>query len=159
MPPQFHGILIRFLSGTLGLCVLTMAGLAVLQVILRYVFASALMWVEEVSVMIMLWMTWLGASLLWLTRGHIAVDLLTTQFSRHIRKALASVTDIIGIVLSGTLLVASLETLTTLAGMELDTLPIELSIKYYPIPVGAIFLGLAAALDFWFWKRDQEPEP
>lgn len=159
MVPHFRQIFIRLLGVTLGLCVMGLAGLAVLQVLLRYVFASPLMWVEEVSVMIMLWMTWLGISLLWLTKSHIVVDLLTNQLSPPMQKALAALVDILAVIAAGTLFVVSQETLRTLAGLELDSLVIDLAIKYYPVPAGAVGLMLAALLNLWSRIGGKEPEP
>jgi TRAP-type C4-dicarboxylate transport system permease small subunit len=107
------------------------------------------MWVEEISVMIMLWITWLGASLLWITRSHIVVDLLTSQFSKQVQRILVSLIDILTVIAAVTLLIVSIVTLRSLAGLELDSLAIDLSIKYYPVPIGAIGIGLAALLDLW----------
>jgi len=137
---------------------MAMTGLAVLQVVLRYVFASSLIWVEEVSVIIMLWMTWLGVSVLWLTQSHIAVDFLTGRLSQRINRVLAVIFNGIAIIIAGAILWVSRETLSTMVGMELDTLAIDLSIKYYPVPVGAVGLGLAALLDLCDKLCKQEVE-
>jgi TRAP-type C4-dicarboxylate transport system permease small subunit len=144
---RIRKVVVRCLSAALGTCVMAMTGLAVLQVVLRYVFASSLIWVEEVSVIIMLWMTWLGVSVLWLTQSHIAVDFLSGRLSQRINRVLAVIFNGIAIIIAGAILWVSRETLSTMVGMELDTLAIDLSIKYYPVPVGAVGLGLAALLD------------
>lgn len=153
---RIRNVVVRCLSAALGTCVMAMTGLAVLQVVLRYVFASSLIWVEEVSVIIMLWMTWLGVSVLWLTQSHIAVDFLTSRLSQRINRVLAVIFNGIAIIIAGAILWASRETLSTMVGMELDTLAIDLSIKYYPVPVGAVGLGLAALLDLCDKLRKQE---
>ena len=154
----FRNIVVRCLTAALGTCVIAMTGLAVLQVILRYVFAASLIWVEEVSVIIMLWMTWLGVTVLWLTRSHIAVDFLTGRLSQRTNRALVVIFNGIAIIVAGGLLWASRETLSTMVGMELDTLAIDLSIKYYPVPVGAVGLALAAFLDLCDKLRKPEVE-
>ena len=153
---QIRNILIRYLGAFLGACVVTMTGLAILQVILRYVFAASFIWVEEVSVIMMLWMTWLGATVLWLTQSHIAVDFLTGRCSRHANKILTVMFDGLAILIAAALVWASRETLVTMVGMELDTLTIDLRIKYYPVFVGAIGLGLAACLDLCSQFRKSE---
>jgi TRAP-type C4-dicarboxylate transport system permease small subunit len=153
---RFWNIVVRWLSATLGTCVIAMTGLAILQVVLRYVFSASLIWVEEVSVIIMLWMTWLGVTVLWLTQSHIAVDFLTGRLSQRSNRVLAVIFDGMAIIIAGALLWVSRETLSTMVGMELDTLAIDLSIKYYPIPVGAIGLGIAAFLDLCCKLRNQE---
>jgi TRAP-type C4-dicarboxylate transport system permease small subunit len=155
---RFRNIVVRYLSAALGTCVIAMTGLAVLQVVLRYVFAASLIWVEEVSVIIMLWMTWLGVTVLWLTQSHIAVDFLTSRLSQRTNRALVMIFNGIAIIIAGAILWASRETLSTMVGMELDTLAIDLSIKYYPVPIGAVGLGLAAFLDLCDKLRKQEVE-
>jgi TRAP-type C4-dicarboxylate transport system permease small subunit len=159
MLPFIRTFFVRVLGVALGVCVMILAGFAVLQVILRYVFNSPLMWIEEISVMIMLWMTWLGITLLWLTKSHIVVDLLTNQLSRPLQRALASLVDIIAVLAAGTLFVASQETLRTLAGLEFDSLAIDLAIKYYPVPAGAVGMLLAALLNLWSRLSSEESEP
>lgn len=158
MELYFRRMLVRLLGVALGLCVTGLGGLAVLQVLLRYVFASPLMWVEEVSVMIMLWMTWLGISFLWLTKSHIVVDLLTNQLSLSMQKALGSLVDILALSAAGILFVVSQETLRTLAGLELDSLALDLAIKYYPLPAGAVLLVLVAVLNLWSRNSGQESQ-
>jgi TRAP-type C4-dicarboxylate transport system permease small subunit len=156
MEQRFRTILIQLLSNSLGLCVMSMGGLAVLQVALRYIFSSPLIWVEEISVMIMLWMTWLGISLLWVSQSHIVVDIFTSHFSHRLQRALASLIDVIAVIAAVSLLIVSRETLKAMAGMELDSLAVDVAIKYYPIPVGAVGLGLAALLDLWSWYQAKE---
>ena len=157
--PLFRNIVIRCLSAALGACVMAMTGLAILQVALRYGFSASLVWIEEISVIIMLWMTWLGVAVLWLTQSHIAVDLLISRLSQYANRVLAVVFDGIAIIIAVALLWASRETLSTMVGMELDTLAFDLSIKYYPVPVGAVGLGLAAFLDLCDKLRKKEAEP
>jgi TRAP-type C4-dicarboxylate transport system permease small subunit len=137
---------------------MAMTGLAILQVVLRYVFTASLIWVEEVSVIIMLWMTWLGVTVLWLTQSHIAVDFLTSRLSQHTNRVLVLIFNGIAIIIAGALLLASRETLSTMVGMELDTLAIDLSIKYYPVTVGAVGLALAAFIDLCDKLRKPEVE-
>ena len=86
-------------------------------------------------------------TVLWLTQSHIAVDFLTSHLSQRTNRTLVVIIDGIAIIIAGALLWASRETLSTMVGMELDTLAIDLRIKYYPVPVGAVGLGLAAFLD------------
>ena len=154
----FNQVFVQFLRCSLGLCVAALAGLAALQVILRYIIAASLMWVEEVSVIIMLWLTWLGISLLWMTKSHIVVDLLTSRLPRQIQKTMASIIDIVVCIAAFTLFIISRETLQTSTGMELDTLAVDLTIKYYPIPIGAIGLIVAAMLNLWNRHSGRGPD-
>ena len=131
---------ILILQVTIGLCVAVLVGLALFQVVLRYVFASSLIWVEEVSVMIMIWMAWLGVSLLWLQGSHICLDIVLTKLSASAKHSFACFMDILIMIAAATLFVVS----------------IDLSIKYYPVTVGSVGLIFAALLNIWTRHHDEK---
>jgi TRAP-type C4-dicarboxylate transport system permease small subunit len=139
---------IRLLETMIGLSMLVLTALACLQVLLRYGFGASLFWVEEISVMLMIWMAWLGASLLWLKSGHLGVDLLIQNRSPRTKAIMARTTDLMVATGSIALALASLRTLQAFQGMSLGTLDIDASIKYLPIPVGALCLAAAALVNF-----------
>ena len=147
---------ILMLQVTIGLCVAVLVGLALFQVVLRYVFASSLIWVEEVSVMIMIWMAWLGVSLLWLQGSHICLDIVLTKLSASAKHSFAYFMDILIMIAAATLFVVSLETVRAFVGLELSALSIDLSIKYYPVTVGSVCLIFAALLNIWNRHHDEK---
>ncbi len=56
--------------------IVVMAGLVLLQVVLRYVFLAPLMWVEEASIFLMIWMTFVGAGIALRRGSHVAMTML-----------------------------------------------------------------------------------
>src|SRR5258706_12716479 len=52
------------------------AVLLFVNVVLRYWFLSPIAWAEELSLYLVVWMVFVGASVATRTRGHIAIDLL-----------------------------------------------------------------------------------
>ncbi len=149
MKERFRARVIGLLEALIGLSILSLTALACMQVLLRYVFGSSLFWVEEVSVMALIWMAWTGACLLWLKGEHIAVDLLTANLRPAARRRLADFSDLLVAVGAVAVAVASLDTLRAFAGIELGTLTLDATVKYYPIPVGAFTLALAALFNLW----------
>lgn len=122
------------------------AGLAVLQVVLRYVFANSITWVEEVSVLVLLWMAWIGAVHLWLARGHIAVDLLLPSAGPW-RRGVATALDLAAIA-GGLLLIWAAEaTIAAFGGVVMGSLEIPGSVKYYPVIAGGAGLAFAGLLN------------
>lgn len=147
--------IVSLLRVLLGGSVIVMTVLAVLQVILRYVFGAPLFWVDEVSTDIMLWLTWLGAVLLWLESGHMVADLLTTQFPERVQRMIATGTDVAVAITALALFVTSWETVNAFAGMPSPVLPVNLSLKYFPVTVGAAGLFIAAGLNLWRRAQDK----
>src|SRR5262249_44655495 len=76
------------LRHVLGASLLLLIMLTLMQVMLRYLFRHSIDWVEEISVIVLTWLAWLGATLLWLQRRHPAVDILAGALSPSARRQL-----------------------------------------------------------------------
>lgn len=143
------GALRQVCGATLALIVT----LAFLQVVLRYGFAASIVWVEEVSVLLLLLLCWLGAVHLWLTRKHILVDLVARR--GRARRVADRALDVAGLAAGAALAVVSLETLTAFRGIEMGSLELDASLRYYPILAGGAGIAVAALVNL----LDPGPEP
>jgi len=65
------------------------AVLLFVNVVLRYWFLAPIGWAEELSLYLVVWMVFVGASVATRTRGHIAIDLLALALSPSNRRRLA----------------------------------------------------------------------
>lgn len=119
--------------------------LAFLQVVLRYAFSSSIVWVEEISVLLLLLLCWLGAAQLWLTRRHVFVDLLGR--SGLAKRLIDRAIDILGLGAGLALAYFSLRTLQSFSGIEMGSLELDASLRYYPIAAGALGIAVAALLN------------
>lgn len=142
-----HRRLIGLLRHLIGAFVVFLVAVAFLQVTLRYVFASPLLWAEEVSVMALIWLCWIGAILSWLQGSHIVVDLFSGLLSAPVKHAFAVAFDVLALVGGTALCVVSLQTLAVFADFDLGSFQIPASIKYYPVTAGSAGLALAALLN------------
>ncbi len=68
------------------LSAVSLVGLTVVAVFLRYVLSSPLAWCEEVQMILVVWLGFSGGSIAFRNRGHIAVDLLTNRFPKGLQK-------------------------------------------------------------------------
>lgn len=68
----------RFLTRLTTMVITSMFGVLVLliftQVVLRYVFSSSLLWVEELGRFMFMWLIWLGVTIGIMKKSHIGVD-------------------------------------------------------------------------------------
>ncbi|MDP6343519.1 MAG: TRAP transporter small permease subunit [Alphaproteobacteria bacterium] len=156
MEARVRAVLSRGLQGLIGAIVVCLVALAFLQVVLRYVFAAPLLWVEEISVMALIWLAWIGVVYLWLSRAHIAVDLITTVLTPAGRRRLAHAFDGLALLGGAVLGLISLGTIEIYSGFEMGSLEIEAAIKYYPITAGGAGLAVAAIVNIW--RRLGSPE-
>jgi TRAP-type C4-dicarboxylate transport system permease small subunit len=92
-------------------------------------------------------MTWVGAALLWLRRGHMAVDVLTKAASPIAQGRFRLACDLASIPVG--LLIAALawNTVEVNRGMELAGLNIDSAWKYMPVVAGGILLALAGTIN------------
>jgi TRAP-type transport system small permease protein len=142
------------LGGIVGVLLAGLVTLTLAQVVLRYAFAASLVWVEEASVIALIWMTWIGAAKLWLDRRHIEVDLFTKSLSASRRRALNAVCDVLMILFGVLLCWFASKTITVNTGLELAGLKMDSAEKYRPVLIGAALLALAAFITLFSDRPD-----
>ena len=120
--------------------IVTMAGLVLLQVVLRYVFRAPLMWVEEGSIFLMIWMTFVGAGIALRHGYHVAMTLLCDRFPSAWSHAVSAVSSLL--IVAFLLVVAWQGWLLSMAVQHQPSpaLRIPMMWPYLIIPLGAVFM-------------------
>ena len=75
--------------------------LVVINIILRYIFNSGLVWSEEVATGCFVWSVFIGAVAVFKHRGHVGVDIIVKKMPETMQKAVTLITDIILVALNG----------------------------------------------------------
>ena len=114
------------------------------NVVLRYVFHSPLAWAEELTMYAMVWIVFVGGSIVVRTRGHIAVDVLPLMLSRAGNRALATGVSATGILFLAVFTWYSLEhTLRVRAtGQVMPAMLAPMWLAYLAMPVGGLLMGV-----------------
>ena len=90
-----ENLLIRWLyrleDGLLILALLAMIGMAVLQILLRVLFHTGIVWGNELVRVLVLWLGLIGATVATRNNKHIRIDLLSKLFSRNTHRLIQSV--------------------------------------------------------------------
>ncbi|ORE91484.1 TRAP transporter small permease [Acuticoccus yangtzensis] len=137
----------------IGLMVL-LTVFVVVAVIFRYSGAS-LSWYDEVAGVLLAWITYYGAALAALHRGHIGFDDVLLALPTKARAVAVITAEVLVIGFFALLAWAGLEVLTILQGetlVALDWMPI--SVTQSVIPIGAILFIIAEILSFPFYWWD-----
>jgi C4-dicarboxylate transporter DctQ subunit len=118
--------------------------LAFIQVVLRYVFDSGLVWALEATVYMFGWLVLLGISGVVRTDGHIAVDMVTRHLGPAAQKAVALVAMGLCLLYTGLMLVASWSLVARLQafGSLAHDLPLPRWVLLLSLPIGFALLGL-----------------
>lgn len=88
----------EFISGAF-LCVTVLV--VVLNVILRYIFNTGLIWVSEVATACFVWAVFVGAAAAYKHKMHIGIDLFLKIFPRKFQLLINVIIDVMMVLISG----------------------------------------------------------
>ncbi len=97
---SFEAKLAKYEAVLIGIMLLIMSLLAFLQVITRYVFFYSIIWSEEVTRYLMVWLTFIGAALAICKQDHISIDMFTSFFQKKTGRNFKVVLNLIILIFS-----------------------------------------------------------
>ncbi len=130
------------------LCIILFALLVVTtvwQVFSRLVLHSPVTWSEELAKILFVWLSFLGAALVYGERGHMAVEILARRFSEKTERGLAVFTHVVGLVFALVILTwggwnAAMNAWT----QNLTALPINIGSVYLVMPLAGVIMAVYA---------------
>lgn len=132
----------------IALLLITVAVVSILcaQVVFRYFIGTSLDWIEEVSRILLIWLTYIGAAVALKRKGHIAVDTFLELFSESVRHYVDVATWILIVAFSAFLCVqgvtfALLSEHTTFAALQ-----VPVSWQYLGLPAGCLLMVIYGSL-------------
>jgi TRAP-type transport system small permease protein len=154
-PPTWHWIFAHFEEIVTAMLLAVMLGSVGVSVFCRFVLKQPLSWTEEVILVCMVWMCFLGSSIATKHNEHIFIDFVVTLVPRRLARvmeitSMALVTGVLIVLIwQGALLVERTQEVTTIA------LGIPTMYMYAAIPFSAVLMlihnlrNLAAAIRGW----------
>lgn len=94
---RINSLLGKIEIGLLCLIVAMMVGLAVLEIILRYIFNTNLLWKHHMLQNLTLWMCFLGAALASSERRHISIDILRRILPQNTMRYISILIDVLSL--------------------------------------------------------------
>jgi TRAP-type C4-dicarboxylate transport system permease small subunit len=132
-----------------GLCLLGQVVLGTTQVFCRYVLNAPLRWPEELSRMLLVWLTYCGALVVPSQRIHVAVDALYVWLPSGPRRCLDLVADLAAVVFFGALALGGVLLVGMMQGLLLPALQLPMNLLFGVIPLVAVlqvYLHLVALI-------------
>ena len=90
-------------TGSLCLIIAMMLGLAILKIVMRYVFSASLLWSDIMLQHLTLWLCLLGAALATCERRHISIDVLSRILPERITRWSNCIIDCLALIVVGIL--------------------------------------------------------
>ena len=84
---------------------LSMAALVAVQVFFRYVLNHSLFWSEELARFLLIWLTFLGASVAYHRRAHPGIDTVTLLLPPYLKKTAAVCVHLASLALFGVMII------------------------------------------------------
>jgi len=122
--------------------------LVFVNVVCRYIFTFSIIWAEEVSQYLMIWIAYLGAGLAMREGRHVAIEMLQDRLPTPLGRTLRMVVG--GLVLGflGLVTVLGFQFVAFAWQQETPVLNISLGIPYLAVPIGAMLFALHLLLTF-----------
>ncbi|MBP1716161.1 MAG: transporter small permease [Deltaproteobacteria bacterium] len=120
--------------------ILVMASFGVLiaEVFLRYVAGSSMEWTDEISRLLLVWMTFTGIGLVILERKEIIAQVFTQWLSPQAKKNWSRSMDLLVLVFNIFLVIFGLQMTHFSWDIKTESLELPFSYFYVSIPLGAI---------------------
>lgn len=122
--------------------VVSLAVVVLLGVIFRFA-GNSLGWYDEVAAVMLAWVTYYGAALAALKRGHISVPGLVFSQPRAVRMALVVIGEVIILTFFVMLAAYGVHVIQILGGSTLVSVPIPIAVTQSTIPIGAALYVIA----------------
>jgi TRAP-type C4-dicarboxylate transport system permease small subunit len=122
-------------SWVAGACLAGIACVCALQVFCRYVLNAPLRWPEELSRILLVWLTYAGALVLPELGLHVAVGVLHERLAPRWRLAADVLADMLAVIFFGVLVVAGLSLMRSMVDIRLPALQLPLNLLFAVIPV------------------------
>ena len=149
---QAAKILGEFLTWVVIALMVILTTIVIVAVVYRKLGAS-LSWYDEIASVLLAWITYYGAALAALKRGHIGFDDVLLSLPLPARKVAVIAAEVLVLFFFGLLAWAGFEVLTILQGETLVSLTwVPVSITQSVIPIGALLFivcDLLSLPDYW----------
>lgn len=134
----------RALRGVVIAMVLAVVLIGAAQVFCRYVLGASLIWAEEASRMLLIWLVLIGASIEVERGTNLAVTYLVDMLKTAPRQWLDRICALLVFAFGLVLAIAGTKLAMTTMDQSLNTLPFAMGQVYLALPVGGVLISLNA---------------
>jgi len=137
-----------------------MATLVFINVVCRYILNFSIIWAEEVSQYLMVWVAFLAAGLALRQGRHVAIEMLQDRLPSTARRMTRHLVALMLIVFMGVLTVLGFQFVYFAWDQETPVLNISMGIPYLAVPIGALLLLIHMLFIYraYIDGRFEEPE-
>ena len=129
------------LEGFAGILFLTLFVLNILRIFLRYFLGVAWLWEPDFSRLLFVWIVFIGATVLYVGKGHLAVDFFLTRMQPKNREHMHFIIDLVTAIFLAALVLKGIEVTKVRMRIPFDTWDLPTGYAYAAVPIcGAIMI-------------------
>jgi TRAP-type C4-dicarboxylate transport system permease small subunit len=110
------------------------------EIFSRYVLGRSILWAQEITLFLAMWMVFLGAGVLYKRKGYIVVNFLTDLFGKQTRYILSLIVSVCSLVFLVFLFISSVQ-LALHQGRFVST-GLHVNLRYFVIPITIASISL-----------------
>ncbi len=133
---RISSVLDKLFSYFIGVALAGVVFICLMQVIARYAFNASFSWAEEVSITLVLWSVWIGASVAVKSNDHLRLAFLEKKFRPRTRLFFRVLLKSLTILFAVIITYASRIVLKVNENITLMSLPITVNVMYWSVPFG-----------------------
>lgn len=133
--------------------------LTLAQVVLRYFFDSPLLWSEELSRLLVVWMTFIGAAAVCWQGRHLSVDVFVVLLPERVRKFVRLINQLLALGFLTILTWKSFRIVKLENFQEMSILPLPAGTVRLAATVGAILMIIAIVSRIFLARRLHSKQP
>ncbi len=141
---KFLDILEKIAFVFIALAVVTMMGVMMYQIIMRYAFSAANAWSEELTRYLFIYTVMLGAAIAVRRNSHLQIDVIIGRLNPRTKAIFTIITTIGGIIFLAFLMFYSFRLVEQGAGTKSAGLGVTMNIPYFAVPVGCALMILSS---------------
>jgi TRAP-type C4-dicarboxylate transport system permease small subunit len=134
---------------------MAMATLVFINVVCRYALNFSIIWAEEISQYLMIWIAFLGAGLALREGRHVALEMLQDRLPAPMSRGLRTAIAALVLLFLGTVTVLGFQFAVFVWSQETPVLNISLGIPSLAIPIGTLLFAVHLLLMFRKYRDKQ----
>lgn len=130
------------LEALAGVIFLTLFGLSIVRIAMRYFAGAAWIWLPDLSRLLFIWVVFIGASVLVARNEHLVMDFFVTKLRPAAARRLGTVIRLAELAFFGVMLVGGIRIVEVRMRIPFDTWEFPTGWAYLAVPVCAVFMIL-----------------
>jgi len=151
-------LLNKIITNITVIAVAIMSIIVFVQVVLRYIFGTGLGWVEEVSILLMMWIAFVGGSLLFYDKSNISITILIDKIQGTPKKIMSISFCILTFIFSYILCRYGMDYARIGLVFRFGGINISRFWSFVSVPIGAVFIFYFTMVDLikLFYNEGEE---